>query len=146
MDPISHLLSSISVLCSMLSALCSLLYAITIDEIDETDLSSEALGVGGRDRLDKQYRLDRREELIGGIMKNYKLTAVIWREKEGYVSKCPELGVASVGDNVEEARANLKEAVELYLENAKELGMLKEIKEEFRSEERFTSSLEISIQ
>ena len=57
-------------------------------------------------------------------MKNYKLTAVIWREKEGYVSKCPELGVASVGDSVEEAMKNLKEAVELYLENAKELGII----------------------
>ena len=79
-------------------------------------------------------------------MKNYKLTAVIWKEKEGYVSKCPELGVASVGDSVEEARSNLKEAVELYLENARELGILREIREEFKSEERFTSSLEISIQ
>lgn len=78
-------------------------------------------------------------------MKNYKLTAVIWREKEGYVSKCPELGVASVGNNVEEAMRNLKEAVELYLENAKELRMFEEIAEEFSFEERFTSPFEVSI-
>jgi len=38
----------------MLYALCSLPYATTIDEIDETDLSSEALGVGGLDRLDRR--------------------------------------------------------------------------------------------
>jgi len=79
-------------------------------------------------------------------MKNYKLTAVIWREKEGYVSKCPELGVASVGNNVEEAMRNLKEAVELYLENAKELRMFEEIAEEFSFEERFTSPFEVSIE
>jgi len=78
-------------------------------------------------------------------MKNYKLTAVIWREKEGYVSKCPELGVASVGDSVEEAMKNLKEAVELYLENAKELGIFEEIAEEFSFEEKFTSPFEVSI-
>jgi len=62
-------------------------------------------------------------------MKTYRFTSVIWKEKEGYVSKCPELGVASVGDTVEEALQNLKEAVELYLENAKELGLLDEIEE-----------------
>jgi len=55
-------------------------------------------------------------------MEEYKLTAVIWREDVGYVSKCSELGVASAGDTVEEALENLKEAVHLYLENAKELG------------------------
>jgi hypothetical protein len=37
-------------------------------------------------------------------MKAYKLTAVLWKEKEGYVSKYPELGVASAGDTVEEKR------------------------------------------
>jgi len=67
-------------------------------------------------------------------MKTYKFTSVIWKEKEGYVSKCPELGVASAGDSVEEALQNLKEAVELYLENAKELGMLDEIEETFGAE------------
>ena len=78
-------------------------------------------------------------------MNKYKLTAVIWREKEGYVSKCPELGVASVGDNVEQAMENLKEAVELYLDNAKELGMFEEIKEEFCFNERFTAPFEVSV-
>ena len=47
----------------------------------------------------------------------YGLTATIWKEPEGYVSKCSELGVASVGESPSEALVNLKEATELYLEN-----------------------------
>jgi predicted RNase H-like HicB family nuclease len=47
-----------------------------------------------------------------------QFTAVIEREGDGYVSTCPELGVASQGDTVEEARANLLEAVEGFLEVA----------------------------
>ena len=51
-------------------------------------------------------------------MKNYSLTAVVEREDDGFVSLCPELDVASQGDTVEQATANLKEAVELFLECA----------------------------
>jgi predicted RNase H-like HicB family nuclease len=78
-------------------------------------------------------------------LKNYKLTAVIWKEKEGYVSKCPELGVASCGDSTEEALKNLKEAVELYLENAKELGMLDEVEETLTASGRLTTSFEVAL-
>jgi predicted RNase H-like HicB family nuclease len=46
------------------------------------------------------------------------LTATIWREDNGYVSLCPELDVASQGESVEEARDNLREAVELFFESA----------------------------
>ena len=52
------------------------------------------------------------------------LTAVIWREGEDFVSRCPELGVSSCGETLEEATAMLKEAVDLFLENARELDML----------------------
>jgi predicted RNase H-like HicB family nuclease len=41
-----------------------------------------------------------------------------------YVSRCPELEVASFGYTPEEALENLKEAGELYLENAEELGLI----------------------
>lgn len=47
-----------------------------------------------------------------------KFTAMIYREGDGYVSLCPELDVASQGDTVEDASANLREAVELFLETA----------------------------
>lgn len=45
-------------------------------------------------------------------------TAILEREGDMYVSLCPELDVASQGATVEEALANLKEAVELFLECA----------------------------
>jgi predicted RNase H-like HicB family nuclease len=45
-------------------------------------------------------------------------TAAIHREGDGYVALCPEFDVASQGDTVEQARDNLREAVELFLETA----------------------------
>jgi predicted RNase H-like HicB family nuclease len=52
-------------------------------------------------------------------MKNIKnFTAIIEREDNGYVALCPELDVASQGDTVEEAKANLQEAIELLFEHA----------------------------
>lgn len=47
-----------------------------------------------------------------------KLTAIIEREGDGYVSLCPELDIASQGDTVESARDNLREALELFFEAA----------------------------
>ena len=49
-----------------------------------------------------------------------RLTAFIEREGEGFVSLCPEVDVASQGDTIEEARANLQEALELFFETASE--------------------------
>ena len=46
------------------------------------------------------------------------LTATIWREGDGYVSFCPELDIASQGDSIQEARSNLREAVELFFDAA----------------------------
>lgn len=51
-------------------------------------------------------------------MKTYDMTAVIEREGDGYVSLCPELDIASQGCTVEEARNNLREALELFFEVA----------------------------
>ncbi len=45
-----------------------------------------------------------------------RLTAVIEREGDGYVSTCPELDIVSQGRTIEEARLNLVEAVEGFLE------------------------------
>ncbi len=75
-------------------------------------------------------------------MKVFGYTAVVWKEAEDYVSKCPELGVASVGDSFDEAIRNLREAVELYLENAKELGIMDEVEESLSAKEKFTAHLE----
>jgi len=46
-----------------------------------------------------------------------KFTAVITKEENWYVGLCVELGVVSQGKTIEEAKANLKEAVELYIES-----------------------------
>lgn len=42
---------------------------------------------------------------------------IIEKEGEYFVACCIELGVVSQGKNIEEAQENLKEAVDLYLEN-----------------------------
>ena len=68
------------------------------------------------------------------------LTAVITKEDDGYVSLCPELDIASQGDTVEEAKLNLKEAVELFFECASEEEVGKRL-----SSESFVSSLEVSV-
>ncbi len=47
-----------------------------------------------------------------------KLTAIIEREGDGYVSLCPELDIVSQGNSVEEAKNNLQEALELFFETA----------------------------
>lgn len=51
-------------------------------------------------------------------MQYRQFTAIIERETDGFVALCPELDVASQGDSVEEARNNLVEAIELFLEHA----------------------------
>jgi predicted RNase H-like HicB family nuclease len=49
-----------------------------------------------------------------------RLTAIIEREDDGFVALCPELDIASQGSSIEEARANLIEALTLFFEVAEE--------------------------
>jgi len=51
-------------------------------------------------------------------MQTKQLTAIIEREGDGYVALCPEVDVASQGATIDEARANLVEALELFYETA----------------------------
>jgi len=53
--------------------------------------------------------------------------------------------VASAGDTPAEALANLREAIELYLENARELGMLDEMAAALATDEKYTTSLEVTL-
>jgi predicted RNase H-like HicB family nuclease len=78
-------------------------------------------------------------------MRVFEYTAIVWKESEGYVSKCPELGVASCGDTFDEAVRNLREAVELYLENAKDLGIIADLEENLTTKEKFTAHLEATL-
>lgn len=57
------------------------------------------------------------------MAKSLHLTAVIWREGKQYVSRCPEIGVASFGKTPTAAREALQEAAELWLSNARKLGI-----------------------
>ena len=66
--------------------------------------------------------------------------AIIEREGDGYVSLCPEIDIASQGDTVEKARANLAEAFELFFEHASE----SEINERLHNEV-FITRLEVSV-
>ena len=58
------------------------------------------------------------------------LNVIVKQEDKGYSVICPELNVASQGETFEEAIANIKEAVELYIESAEELGTLDEVLEQ----------------
>lgn len=69
-----------------------------------------------------------------------QFTAIIEREGDGYVALCPELDVASQGNTVEEARTNLIEAIELFLEAASPA----EVQKRLRSEV-FVTRLEVSV-
>jgi len=69
-----------------------------------------------------------------------QFTAIIEKEKNQYVALCPELDIASQGGSVEEARANLVEALELFFESASP----KEIEERLH-DEVFITRLEVSV-
>ena len=69
------------------------------------------------------------------------LTANIWREEDGYVSHCPELDIASQGDTVEEARANLQEAVDLFFEAADSAEVAERLKPEM-----YVTSVEVNVE
>jgi predicted RNase H-like HicB family nuclease len=43
-------------------------------------------------------------------------TARIWKEDDVFIAQCAEIDVASHGSTEEDALANLREALELYLE------------------------------
>jgi predicted RNase H-like HicB family nuclease len=53
-----------------------------------------------------------------------KLTEELWKEGNMYVSYCPELDIASCGENVDQAKKNLKEVLLINLEEARKLGTL----------------------
>jgi len=73
-------------------------------------------------------------------MRHLTLTAVLEREGDGYVALCPEIDVASQGDTLDAARANLREAVELFLDTASST----EITGRFSSE-KVVERLEVTV-
>jgi predicted RNase H-like HicB family nuclease len=56
----------------------------------------------------------------------YRFTASFVKEGKWYVARAVELGVASQGKTIPEAQKNLREAVELYLEDQPKRNISKE--------------------
>jgi len=68
------------------------------------------------------------------------MTAIIEREDDGFVALCPELDIASQGASIEEARANLVEALTLFFETASAF----EVSRRFHSEV-FVTQVEVPV-
>ena len=69
-----------------------------------------------------------------------KASVVIEKDEHGFYAWCPELkGCQSQGDTLEEAVANIKEAIELYLETVSE-----EERNGLLSREILTTSVEVN--
>ena len=62
----------------------------------------------------------------------------VWKEGKAYVAYAPDLDVSSCGDSVREAKSRLREAVELFLQEAARMGTLAEILSEAGFEKRGT--------
>lgn len=64
------------------------------------------------------------------MVNNIIITMELFREDNQIVAYCPHLNVSSFGDSPEEAKASLKEAVSLFLEECQKIGTLNEVLEE----------------
>jgi predicted RNase H-like HicB family nuclease len=66
-------------------------------------------------------------------------TVQVWKEGKIYVAYAPDLDVSSCGDKLGETKSRLREAVELFLEEAARMGTLQEILSEAGFEKRGTT-------
>ena len=69
-----------------------------------------------------------------------RVTAFIERQGEWYVAISPAYGVASQGETVDEAKRNLQEALELFLESADQSEVERRLNSEF-----VVAELELSV-
>jgi predicted RNase H-like HicB family nuclease len=70
-----------------------------------------------------------------------RLTEEIWKEGNMYVSYCPELDVASCGEDVEQAKKNLVESIIINIEETKKLGTFEQFLEDSGLEENMPDIL-----
>ncbi|HEY9207167.1 MAG TPA: type II toxin-antitoxin system HicB family antitoxin [Candidatus Methanoperedens sp.] len=72
---------------------------------------------------------------------NCKVSVVIEKDEYGYYAYCPELeGCQTQGNSLDEVMANIKEAIELYLETLSD-----DEKIAYLSKEILTTSLEVKV-
>ena len=68
----------------------------------------------------KAYTLEELRIHMGLSCQKSLLTSFLEHTANGYVVRCPELDIASQGETIEEAEANLREAIDLFWECASE--------------------------
>ena len=74
-------------------------------------------------------------------MKNFRnFTAIIEKDDDSYVALCPDIDVASQGATIEEAKNNLQEAIELFLEHASKDEITSRLKHDF-----FITNMQIAV-
>lgn len=61
----------------------------------------------------------------------FRLTEEIWKEGNMYVSYCPELDISSCGNNIEQAKKNLQEAIQINIEETKKMGTFEKFFDEY---------------
>lgn len=64
------------------------------------------------------------------MQKQIIVSEQIWKEGRMYTSYCPELDVASCGKTVNEARKNLREAIEIFIDETYKMRTLEDLLEE----------------
>ena len=64
-----------------------------------------------------------------------RITEEIWKEGNMYVSYCPELDIASCGEDVTQAKKNLMEAILINIEETKKVGTFERFIEDCGLEE-----------
>jgi len=75
-------------------------------------------------KVKKKVALPRKKRKVKR-MKKIELVSAVWREGEYYVAQCLNVDISSFGDTKAAALASLKEALELYLEDAPVSGVVK---------------------
>ena len=61
------------------------------------------------------------------VVQNLTFTVQVFKEGDKFVSYNPELKVASCGDDIEEAKNNLRDAISGFLKSARKIGTLEGI-------------------
>ncbi len=61
---------------------------------------------------------------------NISLKIEIFKEGDAYVALSPELNVSSFGDTIDEAKRSIKEAIEAFIEECRNMGTLDDVLEE----------------
>lgn len=74
----------------------------------------------------------------------FRITEEIWKEGSMYVSYCPEMDISSCGHDIQEAKKNLSEAIQIVIEETQKMGTFDEFLEECGLEKGGDDMYEVS--